>query len=446
MAPLPLRPCKVLIAGGGIAGLALALMLEKNGIDYTLLESYPEIVAKVGTGVCLMPTGSRILDQLGCYDALLAEAQNVVDIMDYRDENGKSLATIDGWEKLTSERYGYPLFWIARTGLLKVLYNSITDKSKILSQKRIASVENLEDAVQVTTTDGSIYSGDILVGTDGVHSRVRREMMRHAKERGIDKDYDEDHKISAKYECLFGKSTTVPGIPSGYLGFGLNKGFSYVVGTGPDNLTFWFLARKMEQTLLGDDIDSFEGNTEGLVQEHWDDRITPNVQFADLYKHRLSVIHTPLREYVYDRWHLARTIVLGDASHKMTPILGLGGNSALESVAAMTNSLVDVLARPDSSSTRLSGSEINGMFTEVEKLRAPRALKMMQASHERQCMDTLETPELAEIMLRRFPKMARQAIFKRWDSVFPQAVSLKSLPLPAKKGAVPFEDDCHARL
>jgi 2-polyprenyl-6-methoxyphenol hydroxylase-like FAD-dependent oxidoreductase len=92
-------------------------------------------------------------------------------------------------------RYGYPLFWIARTGLLKVLYNSITDKSKILTQKRIASVQNLEDAVEVTTTDGSVYSGDILVGTDGVHSRVREEMIRHAKEQGIDKDYDEDHSM-----------------------------------------------------------------------------------------------------------------------------------------------------------------------------------------------------------------------------------------------------------
>jgi 2-polyprenyl-6-methoxyphenol hydroxylase-like FAD-dependent oxidoreductase len=79
-------------------------VLENNSIDRILLEAHPETVAKVGTGVCLMPAGLRILDQLGWYDALLAEPQNVVDTMDYRDENGQSITTTDGWEKLASER------------------------------------------------------------------------------------------------------------------------------------------------------------------------------------------------------------------------------------------------------------------------------------------------------------------------------------------------------
>jgi 2-polyprenyl-6-methoxyphenol hydroxylase-like FAD-dependent oxidoreductase len=128
-----------------------------------------------------MPTGLRILDQLGCYDALLAEAQNVVDTMDYRDENGESITTTDGLERLASERYvldilpsvfllinvkryGYPLFWIARTNPLKVLHDCITNKSKILTQKGIASVQRLEDTLEVTTTtDGPVYCGEILV-------------------------------------------------------------------------------------------------------------------------------------------------------------------------------------------------------------------------------------------------------------------------------------------
>ncbi|KAL2850390.1 GMC oxidoreductase-domain-containing protein [Aspergillus pseudodeflectus] len=147
-----------------------------------------------------MPTGLRILDQLGCYDALLPEAQNVVDTKDYRDENGESITTTDGWEKLASEESGYPLFWIARTDLLKVLYDCI------------ASVQRLQDTVEVATTDGPGYCGDILVGTDGVHSRVREEMIRHAKEQGTSKDYAEDHSINHwQVRVLFGKSTAVPG-------------------------------------------------------------------------------------------------------------------------------------------------------------------------------------------------------------------------------------------
>lgn len=62
----------VLIAGGGIAGLALALSLEKAGITYTLLERRSTIAPKLGASININPAGARILDQLGCYDDLLA--------------------------------------------------------------------------------------------------------------------------------------------------------------------------------------------------------------------------------------------------------------------------------------------------------------------------------------------------------------------------------------
>lgn len=60
---------KVLICGGGVSGLSLALMLERLEIDYLVLEAYPEITANVGAAVVLLPNGLRILDQLGVYDS-----------------------------------------------------------------------------------------------------------------------------------------------------------------------------------------------------------------------------------------------------------------------------------------------------------------------------------------------------------------------------------------
>lgn len=57
--------------GGGIAGLTLAVMLDKVGIDYILLEAHDNIAPQIGASIGLFPNGLRILDQIGCYDKIL---------------------------------------------------------------------------------------------------------------------------------------------------------------------------------------------------------------------------------------------------------------------------------------------------------------------------------------------------------------------------------------
>jgi 2-polyprenyl-6-methoxyphenol hydroxylase-like FAD-dependent oxidoreductase len=54
--------------------------------------------------------------------------------------------------------------------LLETLYDHIIDKSKLLTGKKVERIRHLEDIVEITTIDGSKYTGDIVVGTDGVHS------------------------------------------------------------------------------------------------------------------------------------------------------------------------------------------------------------------------------------------------------------------------------------
>ena len=63
---------KVIIAGGSVAGLALANMLERVGIDFLILERHQEIAPEIGASIGIFPHGCRILDQLGCYDEVLA--------------------------------------------------------------------------------------------------------------------------------------------------------------------------------------------------------------------------------------------------------------------------------------------------------------------------------------------------------------------------------------
>ena len=66
---------RVIIVGGGVAGLTLAHCLHHNNIDYVVLERRKEIAPQVGASIVVLPNGARILDQLGIVDHLLDEIE-----------------------------------------------------------------------------------------------------------------------------------------------------------------------------------------------------------------------------------------------------------------------------------------------------------------------------------------------------------------------------------
>lgn len=89
------RPFRVVIGGGGIAGLTLANALERAGIYYILLEGRDTIAPQVGASIGFSPNGCRILDQLGCFDDI---AQDTVPLKNVhnRYEDGSLIYTGDG--------------------------------------------------------------------------------------------------------------------------------------------------------------------------------------------------------------------------------------------------------------------------------------------------------------------------------------------------------------
>lgn len=78
------------------------------------------------------------------------------------------------------ESTGYQSLWLDRQMLLQILYDNLKHKDRVLTNKRVVHVDMNRTGVFVTTEDGSNYSGDILIGGDGVHSKVRQEMWRIA--------------------------------------------------------------------------------------------------------------------------------------------------------------------------------------------------------------------------------------------------------------------------
>lgn len=123
---------RVLIAGGGIMGLSLALMLERKGVDYVLLEARDEVAAPVGASVAFLANSARILDQLGLLDDFLQPSMPVEPLTDWWPSgapNGRHDHVSDVVEAAT----GYPFFALDRQQSMQILYRDVRDKSKILT-------------------------------------------------------------------------------------------------------------------------------------------------------------------------------------------------------------------------------------------------------------------------------------------------------------------------
>lgn len=95
---------RVVIAGASIAGLSLALALERAGVDFVVLEAHPEVAPQVGASIAVLPSGARVLDQLGCYADVAALLSCSTDNFVIRDAGGAKLIHIENLEEHLVQR------------------------------------------------------------------------------------------------------------------------------------------------------------------------------------------------------------------------------------------------------------------------------------------------------------------------------------------------------
>ncbi|KAJ2988242.1 hypothetical protein NUW58_g4083 [Xylaria curta] len=361
----------VVIVGGSVAGLTLANLFEKFEINYVLLEAYDNIAPQLGASIGLPPTGLRILDQLGCYEAFRSQAggcdyQSSIRGFDGRIVDEKKSVT---FSKQLEHKTGYPQLFIDRQTLLQVLFNNLKFKDRVLTRKRVTRVVTVEGLVHVETQDGSTYTGDIVVGADGIHSAVRKEMWRNAHEAGSALFHpDEESKLQAESKCIFGISRRPIGLPTTDIQISaFYNGCTYVMFSGAGDRLYWFLISKMEKA-FGKDIPRFTKEDEAhLAAQHLDDYVTDTVTFGDIYKVRITSTLVALQEHVFARWHFQRIIVIGDAAHKFHPITAQGGNSAMVTAVVLANLLRRKLG--GSANAALSEDEVENIFAEVQTKR-----------------------------------------------------------------------------
>ncbi|VUC28210.1 unnamed protein product [Clonostachys rosea] len=435
---------KVIIAGGGIAGLGLANMLEMAGIDWVLLESHSEIAPQVGASIGLFPNGLRILDQMGVYETIRATWGYHPMSNTNRDAKGRVICFSPAMGDHLEKRHGYPFVFIDRRSLLQILFDNLKHKERIHLRKKVANVDMGEYEVKVTTADGETFEGDILVGADGVHSRVREEMWRIGGriQPGVFLK-DQESLISCRYKCVFGISEMSEGLDSNQ--FVCGNGHTYLISPGPGKRTYWFLfVNTGDGSMNRDQIPRYTKEEEtSLVEKHLRDPIAERHTFGDLYESRLYSTLTPLVEHVFKRWHFGQIMLLGDSAHKHNPIAGQGGMSALESSAAFVNELQDLLKRKDART--ISNDDYDSMLTRVQRRFETRVKGLVKAANDQQRLLANDHPMsgLVPGFLGTFGGLEYDLAHLKKRVV--GAISLRDFPIPERPRLVPYTDELPAR-
>jgi 2-polyprenyl-6-methoxyphenol hydroxylase-like FAD-dependent oxidoreductase len=160
----------VLISGAGIAGPALAFWLNRSGYHVTIVE-LADGIRPGGQTVDLRGAGGDVVERMGLIDQMRQRSL---------DQRGVAWIRADG-----SRRADMPVtafngnglvsrLEILRGDLVDVLYQATKDQTEYRFNTRIADLNQNEDAVQATLSDGTNLSADLVIGCDGPHSVVRR--------------------------------------------------------------------------------------------------------------------------------------------------------------------------------------------------------------------------------------------------------------------------------
>lgn len=316
------KASNILIIGGGVAGLALAIGLHQKGIGVEVVERDADWKV-YHVGIIVQANFIRALDQLGLGKAAV-DAGFAYRGARFMTPAGGIIAELPGESSVD----GLPSdLGLTRPALHKVL----TDKVKALGIKvrlgvSFESFTDRGDAVDVRFTDGTSGSYDLLIGADGNYSAVRKQLWPDAKPaftgQGVWR-YNVPRPADLEWSDLYiGKQD--PGFrgKAGYCPLTPEEMYIFVVCEEPGNPRFApeTLADEMRHRLAG---------YGGLLGEA-----------AQAVTDPALVVYRPLEACIMpDPWYQGRVVLIGDAAHSATPHLGQGAAMAVEDAVVLAEEL-----------------------------------------------------------------------------------------------------------
>ena len=332
-----------LVTGGGIAGTAAAMALQKAGVDAVVYEAYPTSADRVGAFLTLASNGVDALGVIDAAEPVLAAGFPTRSIT-LRSGTGKRLGESPLGGTLAD---GPPSHTMKRADLYRALHDEAVSRGiRVELGKRLLRAEETPEGVRATFADGSAATGDVLIGCDGVHSTVRTIIDPGAP--------------GPKYAGLLGTGGYARGVaidapPGTYeMIFGRRAFFGCTVAPGGE---VWWFANVPHASASTVERGGGEEWRPRLLELFGDDA-GPGVELVTATPEIMPVtaFHwmPPLRT-----WHAGRMIIIGDAAHAPTPTSGQGASLAIEDAVMLAKCLRDL---PDAPSA----------FRHFESARRPR--------------------------------------------------------------------------
>lgn len=327
----------IVIAGAGIAGLALAAALRRHGRDSVVFEERPRVFA-TGGGITLWPNALAALDAIGLGSAV-RRAGFAVSTGSMRTPSGRVLTSID--PDRVERALGGPLVAIRRGDLLDILQEDLAPGS-IRTGVAVRGFAHTSGGVEVALVDGSRVTAPALVGADGYRSEVARGIgalpitgdsgaLQLASGGPESPVFGALRQRYAGYPAwrAIAPLTDVPALQI----VGERKEFG-LVPLG-DHGTYWYatLQEPPDGTAPGGELTHLRRHFAG-----WPDPVTAALEAtAEDAVSRVDILDRASPA----RWHDGPVAVIGDAAHPMRPHLGQGGCQALVDVAVLAPLLAD---------------------------------------------------------------------------------------------------------
>jgi 2-polyprenyl-6-methoxyphenol hydroxylase-like FAD-dependent oxidoreductase len=372
-----------LIIGGGIAGPALALFLKRAGFGATIFEARQE-QGDIGAALGIAPNGMNVLAELGLADRVIATG-TIMDRSVFRTVAGKAI----GATPATGDRFGSPGVTLSRAALHRILVEA-ADEAGIPVRYGKRLVDLREDASGITAifADGLEERGEVLVGADGINSRVRDLILPDAPKpefTGIvgpggfmprsalpERPDDDGHSLVLYYS------------PRGFFGYGRGDRDA---ATG----AFWWtvIERDTPMTDAERDATSLADVRESILaaSDHWDPAVRHILEATTRFIPPLNIFDVGS----LPRWWKGRVILVGDAAHAISPHSGQGASMALEDTIVLARILRD------------AQGPLGETFAAFEAARRERVERVVAFGRQSGNSKKKQGPLLAWVMRMAFP-------------------------------------------
>jgi 3-hydroxybenzoate 6-monooxygenase len=349
------RSLPVLVAGGGIGGLAAALALVRQGFTVKVLEQSPEI-GEIGAGIQLGPNAFHAFDALGVGEKARGRAV-YTDEMVMHDALDETLVGRIPTGEAFRKRFGNPYAVIHRVDVHLSLLEGAQETGRVefLTSTRVQRVEQDEGSVTVYDQHGNAHRGQALIGADGVKSVVRAQFVGdparvtgHVVYRAVidKKDFPANLQWNAA-SIWVGPNCHLVHYP-------LRGGEQY-------NVVVTFHSRKQEEWGVT------EGSSEE-VQSYFQGICAKARQLIDLpksWKRWATADREPIAQ-----WSFGRVTLLGDAAHPTTQYLAQGACMALEDAVTLGEAL------------RVNDNDFPKAFALYQRSRVARTARIVLSARE----------------------------------------------------------------